>query len=276
MKRSPTTTPPVLQIRPRHPGELVKANQLIELDGASSLSLAARRTFNILLQNAHGPRLAQPGETFEIDLAELRTDHESNDAIGRSVRDLMRIVVIVKGDPKWDSEGTGYTHLLGDCDISSPNRPYGKMRYSFPPKLAALMESTEQYTRLQTVVMRNFTSKYALVLYEIIAKRVNLTKDYENFTLTEFRSLMSVPEGKLLDWSNLRKVCIVPAIREVSQLAEFGVNITPNKERGRTVGVRVIWYEKDYLAQAEAIREIERHSAGRKARRDGTTTLILD
>ncbi len=138
------------------------------------------------------------------------------------------------------------------------------------------MESTEQYTRLQTVVMRNFTSKYALVLYEIIAKRVNLTKDYENFTLTEFRSLMSVPEGKLLDWSNLRKVCIVPAIREVSQLAEFGVNITPNKERGRTVGVRVIWYEKDYLAQAEAIREIERHSAGRKARRDGTTTLILD
>lgn len=272
----PKATPPVLQITPRHADELVKANQLIELNGASALSLIDRRTFNILLKKAHGPRLAEPGATFEIDLNELTTDHESNDTITKSVQALMRIVVIVRGDPSWDEEGTGYTHLLGDCDISSPRRTKGKMRYSFTPKLAALLKDAAQYTRLQTTVMRNFKSKYALVLYEMVGKRINLARDHENLSLEDFRNCIGVPDGKLSNWSNLKKFCIIPAVSEVNQLAEFGVNISPNKAGGRTTGVRLVWWQKDESAKVEAMKEIERHSAGRRARRNGTTILSVD
>lgn len=273
--KTPKTTPPVLQIRPRHTDELVKASQLVELSGASELSLNDRRTFNILLKNAHGPCLAEPGATFEIDLSELATDHESNDSITKSVKALMRVVVIVAGDPSWDDEGTGYTHLLGDCDMSSPRRQKGKMRYSFPPKLAVLLANSVQYTRLQTKVMRQFKSKYALTLYELVAKRINLSKDHENFSLDEFRAYMGVPDNKLSDWSNLKKFCIDKALAEVNQLAEFGVSISPNKIGRKTVGVRVVWYAKDESAKAEAMKELEKHSLSRKARREGNVETVV-
>ena len=270
----PKTTVSVLRIEPRDAGELVKAGDLIDLKGAAELTLADRRTFNILLRNAHGPELGEPGATFEIDLSELRDAHDSNDRIVRSITALMGVVVRIEGDSSWDEDGLGLTQLLGDTDISHPRRKRGRMRYTFPPKMAKLLANASVYARMQTDVMMAFRSKYSLVLYELVSKRAGLQMTREYFHLDKFRDVMGVPSDKLVDWSNLRKFCIEPAVAEVTQMAHFWCAVQPQKEGRQTVGVYLMWGPKDDSALMEAQRELMRHSAGRKARRTGRAETI--
>ena len=254
----------------------MKAADLVDLTGASALSLEARRTINILLKNAHGPRLADPHAKFEIALSELTGTHDSNDRVVESVKALMRVVVQIDGDPSWDAESTGLTHLLGDCDIASPNREHGKMRYSFPPKMANLLASSSVYTRMQIDLICAFRSKYSLCLYEMVSKRIKLNRQSEEFDVPHFRDLMGVPSGKLEDWSNFRKVCLDPAMVEVGQIAPFGVCYKAIKEGRSTVRVRLIWTPKDDIALREAGEELARHSAGRKPRRMNSIETVVE
>jgi hypothetical protein len=277
MAMTPTkTTVPALEVKPSHEAELVKAGDLIEVLGSHALNRADRILFNLLLKNAHGSELGTVGSVFEIDLAELHNTDETLERITASVKKLMGTVVEVQGDPSWDEDGLGLTQLLGECDISSPSRMRGKMRYSFPPKMARLLRDATVYARLQTDVMESLSSKYALVLYELVSKRKNMHMTQEVFTIAEFRSLIGVPDGKLNDWSNLRKFCIEPAVAEVSALADFWVGITPRKTGRITTHVILSWGNKDNSALMEAQRELSRHSLGRKARQEGGMDRVLE
>ena len=53
-------------------GEMLKPKELIEVKGQGKLTLQDRRIFNKLIENAWGPKLAEPGTWFEIDTASLK------------------------------------------------------------------------------------------------------------------------------------------------------------------------------------------------------------
>lgn len=59
MENDPKTTVSTLALRPLG-GEMLKPAELVEVDGAEKLTLNARRAFNLLLHNAHGPDMAIP------------------------------------------------------------------------------------------------------------------------------------------------------------------------------------------------------------------------
>jgi hypothetical protein len=60
------------------------------------------------------------------------------------------------------------------------------------------------FGKLELEVMRAFSTKYALALYEALARRVRLTAVFaETFPLGAFRELLGVPPGKLGTYSNL-------------------------------------------------------------------------
>lgn len=253
-------------------GEMVKPVELIEVKGAAKLTLADRRLFNVLLLNAFGPELGSENRRFEIPLAELRETHDSNDRLVRSIEALMTTVVTIQ---RTDGS-TDRVQLLGWNNLSDPKRRRGTLRYAIPPELAMLLRDSMVFAKLELEVLRSFTSKYALALYEAIARRVRLRHVFtEELDLDAFRELLGVEAGKLTTFGNLNQYAVKPAILEVNALSDFTVSILPKKTGRRVTGVMVGWEIKDIEGRKEAYAELQRSRVGRRARIAGTVEDML-
>jgi plasmid replication initiation protein len=155
------------------------------------------------------------------------------------------------------------------------DRADGYFYYRFPPELLEVFKKSEVFARLKTRIMYAFNSKYALRLYEVVQKRVNLKyKQFEDFTESEMRGLLGVPKGKLKRFADLNKHAIKPAVEEVNFLGEYMVMIQPIKEGRRVAKLRLVWLEKDRDSLMESWKELDRAKVGRKARMKGTVEEI--
>lgn len=135
LTRPKTNNTRTLDVAPNM-GEMVKPAELIEVKGASKLTLADRRLFNVLLRHAFGPDLASEGRRFEIAVADLRETHESNDRLVQSIEALMTTVVTIQRP----DGSTDRVQLLGWNNLSDPKRKRGNLKYSIPPELALLLK----------------------------------------------------------------------------------------------------------------------------------------
>ncbi|MEM1101951.1 MAG: replication initiation protein [Pseudomonadota bacterium] len=244
-------------------GEMVKPVELIEIKGAARLTLADRKLYNTLLHNAFGPDLASENRHFEIPLSELRVSHESNDRLAASIEALMTTLVTMQR-----SDGsTDRVQLLGWNNLSDPRRRRGTLRYAIPPELALVLRDSVVFAKLELEVLRSFSTKYALALYEAIARRVRMAYVFtEEFELDAFRELLGVEKGKLTTFGNLNSVAIKPAVLEVNALSNFVVSVVPRKTGRRVTGVLVGWHEKDVEGRKAAYAELQRPRVGRRAR----------
>ena len=247
-------------------GEMIKPSELIEIKGSAGLSLADRRLYNILLHHAFGPGLGEEGRRFEIALSELRDTHDSNDRLSQSIEALMRTVVtIARADGSTDR-----VQLLGWNNLADPRRPHGTLKYAIPPELSVLLKDSRVFAKLELEVLKAFSSKYALALYESVSRRVRLQHVCtETFDLEDFRDLLGVEEGKLKTFGNLNMYAIKPALAEINALAEFSVSIAPRKTGRRVTGVIIGWGLKDIEGRKQAYAELQRPRVGRKARISG-------
>jgi hypothetical protein len=253
-------------------GEMVKPAELIEVKGAAKLTLADRRLFNVLLRHAFGPDLASEGRRFEIAVADLRETHESNDRLVQSIESLMTTVVTIQ---RLDGS-TDRVQLLGWNNLSDPKRPRGNLKYSIPPELALMLKDSTVFAKLEMEVLRAFTSKYALALYEAVARRVRLKYVFtERFSMDDFRELLGVEADKLTTYGNLNQYAIKPALMEVNALSEFTVTLVPTKTGRRVTGVLIGWGAKDIEGRKAAYAELQRPRVGRKARINGTVEEML-
>lgn len=253
-----------------NPGEMVKPSELIDVKGATGLSLHDRRIYNILLDNAFGPNLGIEGQRFEIDVADLRDSHDSNDRLVQSIEALMKTIVTVqRPDGSQDR-----VQLLGWNNLSDPRRRHGTLKYAIQPELAALLRDSSVFAKLQMQVMRHFTSKYALALYEAMSRRIRMQKIVEEISLEDFREILGVEPGKLDGYGNLNKFAITPALTEVNALAEFTVTVVPQKQGKRIMSVFLGWGMKDLEGRRAAWEELQRPRIGRRARITGTVEPI--
>lgn len=269
--RPETNSTRTLDVSP-NPGEMVKPAELIEVKGAAKLTLAERRLFNVLLRHAFGPDLASEGRRFEISVADLRETHESNDRLVQSIEALMTTVVTIKRP----DGSTDRVQLLGWNNLSDPKRPRGNFKYSIPPELALLLKDSTVFAKLEMEVLRAFTSKYALALYEAVARRVRLKYVFtERFSMDDFRELLGVEADKLTTFGNLNQYAIKPALLEVNALSDFTVTVVPEKTGRRVTGVLIGWGAKDIEGRKAAYAELQRPRVGRKARITGTVEEML-
>ena len=253
-------------------GEMVKPAELIEVKGSAKLTLADRRLFNVLLRHAFGPDLASENRRFEIPLADLRETHDSNDRLVRSIEALMTTVVTIQRP----DGSTDRVQLLGWNNLSDPKRKRGNLKYSIPPELALLLKDSTVFAKLELEVLRSFTSKYALALYEAVARRVRLKHVFmERFALDDFRELLGVEADKLTTYGNLNQYAIKPALVEVNALSDFTVTVVPEKTGRRVTGVLIGWGAKDIEGRKAAYTELQRTRVGRKARITGTVEEML-
>lgn len=253
-----------------HAGEMIKPAEMIDISGAGGISLFAGKVYNQLIYHAFGPMMAASGEDFTIPLSELRGLHKGNDRISGAIEALQKTIVKVR----LSNGKTRTVQLLGGCDMDDEDRPHGRLTYGFDKRMVALLQSSYIFAKLELSVIYQFSSKYALALYEAVAKRIRLNSCVEEFSLAEFRELLRVPPGKLENFGKLNERAIRPALLEVNGLADFDVYVRPRKEGKRVVGVLMSWGWKDDEGRREAFAECRRSRVGRRARLEGTVERV--
>lgn len=241
---------------------LVKPGELVDLIEVTPLTLADRRIYNQLLENAWDA-IEKP-VTHVIAKSDLRGSHNSNDRVGASIERLMASIVKINvmrdGEPAIER-----VQLLGG-NVETARRD-GLLEYEIPQRLRRIIKDSTVFARLQREVMFALSSKYALTLYEMVQKRGNLRwKSSEKFSLEEMRGVLGVPKGKLTSWSNLKLRAIDPAVEEVSALSDYVVEVAPIKTGRRVTHVELRWWRKDAGGEAKVERELQFASVGRKER----------
>ena len=244
---------------------LVKPGELVDLVEVTPLTLADRRIYNQLLENAWDA-IDKP-VTHVIAKADLRGSHNSNDRVGESIERLMSSIVKVRVTRDGE-DAIERVQLLGG-NIETTRRD-GLLEYEIPQRLRRIIKDSTVFARLQREVMFALSSKYALTLYEMVQKRGNLRfRSSEKFSLEDLRGVLGVAKGKLTSWSNLKLRAIDPAVIEVNALSDYIVAVEPVKTGRRVTHVELKWWKKDAGGTTEAERELGASKVGRKARMEG-------
>lgn len=244
-------------------GTLVKPGELIDIVEMTPMTLNDRRVYNCLLANAWD----KIGEDIEHTIAKtaLRSTHNGTDRIGASIERLMAAIVRVRlSDGKLMR-----VQLLGSN--TEAQHGSGVFRYRFDGQLRKLIQNSNVFARIRSEVTFALSSKYALGLYEMIQKRGNLRHVWsEDFDLAELRALLGVDKGKLENFADFKRRALVPAVKEVNALGDYGVQAIPIKTGRAVTAVKLAWHTKSEDELREAYAELQRSRVGRRARIDGT------
>lgn len=239
-------------------------------------SLRALKLMHLMIGSAGG-RMADDVR-HEIRLSDIRkidgmTNHDR--ASLTPLFEELRAVVIREGDATDDMERVVVGGLLDHAvlDRKDPLSGDTLLSWFFGRMFREMAEKSNHWAILDRQTVFHLGSKYSVLLFQHIASLVNLDRMCaKTFTVPELRALLGVPEGKLSRFANLKKDALSPAIAEINQLSRMTLTATPNKI-GRTVAsVTIDWQVKDDPTPAK--RELQGHSAGRKARRDGTVETV--
>jgi nucleoside diphosphate kinase len=250
---------------------IVKPGELVDIVEMSPLTLTDRRIYNLLLANAWD-KLAEPIQHI-IPKRDLQNSlHKGTDRLDDSIKRLMSAIVqlrVLEGG-EWV---TKRVQLLGGNSV--PDAPDGFFRYDFHPQMRAIIGESRVFARLHKQIMFALSSKYSLALYEMIQKRGNMTRTFEEISIEDFRNFLGVPSGKLSNWINFKNFAIRPAVSEVTDLSDFTVTVEPIKGQGRQfTKVRLSWERKSLSELHEVERELTYSKVGRKARLMGAVEAV--
>ena len=252
---------------------IVKPGELVDIVEMTPLTLTDRRIYNLLIANAWDH--IGEGKQHSIRKSDLqRPDslHKGTDRLEDSIRRLMSAIVEVRvlRDRKWE---TKRVQLLGSNVI--PDAEDGFVRYDFQALMREIISESRVFARLHKKIMFALSSKYSLALYEMIQKRGNLSKSFEDVPIADLRNFLGVPSGKLTSWINFKNKAITPAVKEVSDLSEYAVSIEPLKGKARSFSeVRITWQRKGLDELRAVERELSFSKVGRKARLAGTVEAV--
>lgn len=247
--------------------EALKPAELIKMQAAKALSLYERRAVTILWHNAHKQKL-EKGKQYTIPLADLRTDtHNGNEHVRTAIKTLQQPILSIQDK---DGDFIEDHQLLGSVRYSNASKSNGLVTYEFPNKIFDILKESWVWGRIEIPVLMHLGSKYSISLYEHISQLVNL--DYKSsveFTLEEFRRVISIEDGKYTAFGGLNKHIIKKSVDEINALADFSISVVPVKSGKKVTHVHVHWHQKNEDQRREAYAELQRHKTGRRARIEG-------
>ncbi|MBA4174395.1 MAG: replication protein RepB, partial [Hyphomicrobium sp.] len=251
---------------PTNIGRIIKPRELVDIIELTPLNRSETILYNQLLANAWNNIRTQP--IHKVLKASLRGTHESNDRLELAFDKLMGAWAKIRArDPQTNEMATFRVHLLGTN--KEEDRDDGYFYYTFPPDLLAVIQQSKAWATIKSHIMYALRSKYSIRLYEMVERRIGLMKQYEDFSVDEFRAMLGVPEGKLDRFADFNKHCLKPALAEVNQLTDFTVEVMAIK-KGRTVEkLRLAWFKKSPAQLRAAHDEREKSRIGRQARWHG-------
>jgi plasmid replication initiation protein len=248
---------------PTNWGKIVKPRELVDIIELTPLSRNESILYNQLLANAWNDIRTRP--VHKVLKASLRGSHDSNDRLDEAFDKLMSAWAKIRArDPQTGAMTTYRIHLLGTN--AEEEQDSGYFYYTFPPDLLAVISQSRAWATIKSHIMYALRSKYSIRLYEMIERRIGMSKNFEEIDVDAFRAYLGVPEGKLARFADFNKYALKPALEEVNHLTDFVVRVATIK-RGRTVEKLLMSWDRKTTAQIEAAHiERERSRVGREAR----------
>jgi hypothetical protein len=251
--------------------EFAKPGSIVEVKfvKGQSLSLTASRLLALMILAAGGD--AWMDRPHRMRKADIRRGHKGNERISDMLEELHRTLFAVD-DLSWrGKKATLRFSLISSSreeaeDAGSADA--GWIEWEFTAEARKLIQESETYAVLNRQAVLGFRSSYALKLYEIGALRLHRRQSTWKGDMASLRAALGISPDVYTDFAQLRRKVLEKAKAEIDQLAHFRVEWREVRQ-GRTVTEIEFRFEpKDAPDQLSAVNEIERHSAGRKARRE--------
>ena len=129
--------------------------------------------------------------------------------------------------------GMGRCGLLAEVRISD-----GICFYQFPHTLRLKLHNPRVYAKLNLRLQNQFTSKYALVLWELCFDYFDTARDQGEtpfIPLETYRELMGLQADDYTTFKSLNQWVVKPAIKEINDLTNYHVEVE-QKRIGRRIG----------------------------------------
>ena len=210
----------------------IKASPAIQIQ--NNLSHLQRRTWNVLLANAYDE--LPNTEIHRVSVAELAERLGFNSGNQEYLKEMLKS--LVDCTVEWNILGKdkkqvwGVASLLASAEIEN-----GICTYGFAPHLRLKLYNPRIYTKLNLRLQNRFTSKYALILWEVCFDYFDTARDQGEtpfIRIDTFRELMGVPPDDYPAFKNLNHCVIKPAVEEINALTNFFVKVE-QKRQGRKI-----------------------------------------
>ena len=253
------------------PAEVARGTYMQNVPG-----LAALKLMHLMIGTAGG-RMADDVR-HEMRLSEIRAidgmRHHDRASLTPLFAELAAAVLI--SDDK-EKQVVTIGGLVDEARIDYRHETSGDLlvTWTFRSTFRRMAAESNHWAILDRQTVFHLSSKYAVMLFQHVASLANLDRiNTKTFTVAELRALLGVPEGKHKRFAELNRWTLKPAVSEINQLSRLIITATPHKI-GRTVAsVTIGWQVKDDPTPAK--REVQGHSAGRKARRDGSAETVAE
>ena len=129
-------------------------------------------------------------------------------------------------------EKWGFANLLASAEIEN-----GICTYAFAPHLRHQLYNPRVYAKLNLRLQNQFTSRYALVLWEVCFDYFDTDRDQGEtplIPLKTFRELMGIEADEYQTFKALNQFVIKPAIKEINDLTDYHVEVE-QKRIGRPI-----------------------------------------
>ncbi len=258
--------------------EFAKPGSIVEVKfiKGQSLSLTASRLLALMILTAGGD--AWEDRPHRMRKADIRRGHKGNERISEMLEELHRTLFAVD-DKSWrGKKATLRFSLISSSREEAEDEEgadAGWIEWEFTPEARKLIQESETYAVLNRQAVLGFRSAYALKLYEIGALRLHRRQSGWRGDMTALRALLGISPEVYKDFAQLRRKVLEKAKAEIDQLAHFRVEWREIRQ-GRTVAEVEFRFEpKDAPEQLATVEELDRHSAGRRPRREGTKEAIV-
>lgn len=239
--------------------------------------LAALKLMHVLIGQAGG----RMGEDIEhrIRLSELRAveglrNHDRN-SLTALFAELQAAVMISDDIAKKRLTIGG---LLDVAEVDYKDEASGDLIISwyFSRMFTRMAAASDHWAILDRQTAFRLKSRYSMLLFQHIMSLVNLEHiSSKTFTVPELRAVLGVEPAKLERFANLNARAIQPAIDEINAESRFLLSAKTQKAGRWIKSIEISWREKPVEERKALKEELEKHSAGRKARRLGTVEEVV-
>ena len=256
--------------------EFAKPGNIIEIKfvKGESLSLTASRLLALMILTAGGD--AWEDRPHRIRKADIRRGHKGNERISDMLQELHRTLFAVD-DKSWRGKKATLLFSLISRSKEETDEDGGEtgwIEWEFTPDARKLIQASETYAVLNRQAVLGFRSNYALKLYELGALRLHRRQATWRGDMQALRAALGIPPDVYTDFAQLRRKVLEKAKSEIDQLAHFRVEWREIRQ-GRTVTELEFRFEPNGAPEVlETVDELDRHSAGRQARRTGSVETV--
>ena len=239
-----------------------KHNSTIHI--SSELSFLSRKLMNALLFQAYDYLPVQ--ETYEVDIKTLGAligfDSKNTAHLKEAITELTQSTV------EWDilspenKKHWKISTLLASAEIKD-----GVCRYEYSSLLRRELYNPDTWTRINLAIQRDFSSAYALILYENCVRFKDI-KTTGLWDIDDFRRLLGVDDvPSYQEFKVLNARIIKPAVQEVNRHSDIIIKPYFTKNGRRIASVRFTIQEnkqvplfkvveEDHITESKAYKEL--------------------